>query len=52
MCSSCCVVVALNDLGQCYKEKGMIDEAIKTFEECLVALRSFLPRNHLDIGDS
>ena len=46
------VCLALNNLGQCYSEKGMLEEATKTLEECLAAERTLLPPNHPDIGMS
>ena len=51
---TCTVVLflALYNLGLLYKEKGMINETIKTLEECLAIERSFLPMNNPDIGTS
>ena len=48
----CCVILALGSLGEYYRDKGMLDKAITTLEECLEAQRSFLHPHHPLIGDS
>ena len=48
----CCARLDLNNLGQFYKEKGMLAEAVSTLEECLVAQRLFLTPDHPLIGTS
>ena len=48
----CCACLALNNLGQLYKEKGMLAEAVSRFEECLAANRLFLNADHPEIGMS
>ena len=48
----CAIFIALYNLGHCFKEKGMLDKAISTLEECLAAECSFLPVNHPSIGTS
>ena len=48
----CCASLDLNNLGQLYKEKGMLAEAICTLEECLTVQHSILSPLHPEIGIS
>ena len=49
---NCCAILALNNLGLYYSQKGLLHEAIETLEECLAAQPSFLPPVHPDIAMS
>ena len=49
---NCYAILALNNLGLYYSEKGLLREAIETLEECLTARRSFLPPVHPAIAMS
>ena len=47
----CCVILALNNLGLYYFDKGMLDAATRTYEDCREIMRLCLPEHHPDIGD-